>query len=121
MEPLLRGIDIGIYTLPEILAEKLEQRDAPTGRHGAKRRAEGTWNMGRWPQKLGKGTTPDRLFFACQGTWRGYFHIVPEVLFNPQDEDKPYSLIFDLTSWKEIDPTPAPRFRGFRYLTGMPT
>ena len=56
------------------------------------------------------------MFFASQGVWRGYFLIVPEVLFNPRDTEKPYSLIFDLNSWQEIEPTPAPRFRGFRYL-----
>lgn len=114
MESVRRGMDIGLCTLPEILAEKLQQRDAS-------RRAEATWNMRRLPRELGKGTTPDRLFFACQGIWRGYFLIVPEILFIPQDAQKPYSLIFDLNSWQASAPIPAPRFRGFRYLHDMPT
>jgi hypothetical protein len=107
------GLDIGIYTLPEVLADKLGQRDAA-------RRAEGTWNMRRLPRELGKGATPDRLFVACQGAWRGFFRIVPEVLFVPEDTEKPYSLIFDLNSWRDIAPTPVLRFRGFRYLHDMP-
>lgn len=113
MEPTRSGLDIGIYTSPEILADKLSQREAT-------RRVEGTWNMRRLPRGLGKGRTTDRLFLACRGLWRGHFRIVPEVLFNPQDTEKPYSLILDLNSWHEIPPTPASPFRGFRHLRNMP-
>jgi len=107
------GVDIGIYTSEATLSDKLEQLEDGKGR-------EGTWNMGRLPKNLGKGETPDRLFFATDGYWRGYFLLAKDVLFNPADDKKPYSLIFDLTTWTGIDPIPAKRFRGFRYLEGMP-
>ncbi len=111
--PSNRGVDIGIYTSASMLAAKLEDQDSD-------RKVEATWNMKRLPAKMGKGETPDRLFFAYQGFWRGYFLIVPEVLLTPADTDKPYSLIFDLNSWTEIKPVPVRRFRGFRYLQHMP-
>jgi len=107
------GVDIGIYTSEVTLSHKLDQLDDGRGR-------EGTWNMGRMPTRLGKGETPDRLFFATDGYWRGYFLLATEVLFNPADDEKSYSLIFDLTTWTGIDPVPVKRFRGFRYLDGMP-
>lgn len=52
--------------------------------------------------------------------WRGYFLLAKDVLFNPADDQKPYSLIFDLTTWTRIDPIPVKRFRGFRHLEEMP-
>jgi hypothetical protein len=107
------GVDIGIYTSEVTLSHKLEQMEDGKG-------CEGTWNMGRLPKDLGKGDTPDRLFFATDGYWRGYFLLAKDVLFNPADDKKPYSLIFDLTTWTEINPIPVKRFRGFRYLAGMP-
>jgi hypothetical protein len=107
------GIDIGIYTSASVLAAKLEDR-----RVGHK--AEATWNMKRLPARLGKTKNPDRLFFASQGHWLGYFLLVPEILFNPADEEKPYSLIFNLNSWTKIQPLPVKPFRGFRYLQNMP-
>ena len=108
-----RGVDIGIYTSASVLVAKLEDQSPD-------RKVEATWNMKRLPARMGKAKSPDRLFFAYQGYWRGYFLIVPEVLFNPSDDDKPYSLIFDVNSWTEIDPLPVKRFRGFRYLENMP-
>ena len=108
-----RGVDIGIYTSEVTLSHKLEQMEDGKGR-------EGTWNMGRLPRELGKGDTLDRLFFATDGYWRGYFLLAKDVLFNPADDKKPYSLIFDLTTWTRIDPVPVKRFRGFCYLEGMP-
>ena len=108
-----RGVDLGIYTSAVTLEHKLEQLHDGKGK-------EGVWNMRRLPQNLGKGETPDRLFFAADGAWRGCFRIVPEVLFNPEDEERPYSLLFDLSSWKEIPSSPVKKFRGFRYLEGMP-
>ena len=82
-----RGVDIGIFTSTSVLAAKLEERCSD-------RKVEATWNMKRFPARMGKTKNPDRLFFAYQGYWRGYFLLTPEVLFNPDDEDKPYSLIF---------------------------
>ena len=110
---MAHGTDIGIYTSPSVLAGKLEDR-------GPGKNCEATWNMSRVPTQLGKTKNPDRLFFASQGHWRGYFRLASEVLFNPADPDKPFSLIFDLNSWTEIDPIPVKSFRGFRYLNNMP-
>ena len=81
---------------------------------------EATWNMGRLPKNLGKGKTPDRIFFACEGYCRGHFLLSTEVLYNPDNEKKPYSLIFDVTTWTPIDPIQVERFRRFRYLVDMP-
>ena len=108
-----RGVDIGIYASFVTLQHKQEQMEDGKG-------WEATWNMGRLPKNLGKGKTPDRLFFACEGYWRGYFLLSKEVLYNPDDEKKPYSLIFDVTTWTPIDPIQVERFRGFRYLVDMP-
>jgi len=105
--------DIGIYTSPVTLEHKLEQAE-----DGKKK--EATWNMGRLPLGLGKGGGPDRLFFAADGCWRGYFLLAGDVLYNPEDEEKPYSLLFDATTWTEIPPVPIKKFRGFRYLDGIP-
>lgn len=113
VSPVHCGVDIGIYTSVAVLAAKLEER-APG------RKVEATWNMKRLPSRMGKGKSLDRLFFACQGSWRGYFLLVPEVLFNPADTDKPYSLIFDINSWTKVEHIPVNRFRGFRYLFDMP-
>ncbi len=108
-----QGVDIGVYTSLVTLEHKQEQARDGKGR-------EATWNMGRLPKDLGKGETPDRLFFACDGAWRGYFILSADVLYNPEDEKKPYSLIFDTTTWTPIAPVPVERFRGFRYLNDMP-
>ena len=108
-----KGVDIGICVSDITLSHKLEQAEDGKGN-------EATWNMGRLPTRLGQGDTPDRLFFACEGFWRGYFLLKIDVLYNPEDEDKPYSLIFDVTTWKDIPSKPVKRFRGFRYLEGMP-
>ena len=105
--------DVGIYTSLVTLEHKLEQMEDGKGR-------EATWNMGRVPKELGKGEGKDRLFFAVDGCWRGYFILAKDILYNPEDEKKPYSLIFDVTTWTEIPPAPVERFRGFRYLEGIP-
>lgn len=102
-------MDIGLYASRAALEHKTEQAEDGKGN-------EATWNMGRVPKNLGKEKGPDRLFFACDGYWRGYFLLVPEVLYNPEDEEKPYSLLFDATTWKDIEPISVKRFRGFRYL-----
>ena len=107
------GADIGVYTSNVTLDHKLEQADDGKGR-------EATWNMGRLPKKLGKGEEADRLFFATEGYWKGYFILAKDILWNPDDEDKPYSLLFDPSSWTSIEPMPVKKFRGFRYLDDMP-
>jgi len=105
--------DIGIYTSSVTLEHKLGQQTDGKG-------LEATWNMGRFPKELGTSKVPNRIFFAVEGYWRGYFVLSDEVLYNPQDEKKPYSLIFDVTTWTEIDPVPVAKFRGFRYLEDIP-
>jgi len=107
-------VDIGIYVSSVTLEHKLEQQTDGKSR-------EATWNMGRFPSRLGTDPGPHRLFFATDGYWQGYFLLAAEVLYNPDDERKPYSLIFDVTTWTEIEaPVPVKRFRGFRYLNDMP-
>ena len=108
-----KGVDIGICVSEITLSHKLEQTEDGKGN-------EATWNMGRLPTRLGKGDRPDRLFFATEGFWRGYFLLKKDILYNPVDEDKPYSLIFDVITWKDIPAQPVKKFRGFRYLEEMP-
>lgn len=72
--------------------------------------------MARLPKELGKSMGPVPLFFATDGYWRGYFLLSPEVLWNPEDDEKPYSLIFDTVTWTPIEPIPVKKFRGFRYM-----
>lgn len=105
--------DIGIYTSGATLAHKLEQACDGKGKEAA-------WNMARLPLELGKGPGPDRIFFATDGCWRGYFILSKDALYLPEDEEKPYSLLFDVTTWTEIPPAPVKKFRGFRYLDGIP-
>jgi hypothetical protein len=59
------------------------------------------------------------LFFATNGTWKGYSRLAPKILCNFSDPDVPYALLFDINSQTEIAPVPVASFRGFRYLTGM--
>jgi hypothetical protein len=108
-----KGVDIGIYTSGSVLDHKLECAADGKGK-------EATWNVSRLPARLGQGDKLDRLYFACEGFWQGYFLLAKEILYNPLDPDKPYSLIFDVSTWKEIPPRPVKRFRGFRYLEEMP-
>jgi len=58
---------------------------------------------------------PHRLFVACGGKWVGYFLIASEALYLPEDDKTPFVLLFDTTSWTEILPVAAKRFRGFTY------
>lgn len=105
--------DIGLYTSEVTLAHKLEHAEE-------KGHTEATWNMKGLPKQLGKGAEPDRLYFATAGHWRGYFILAGDILWNPEDDEKPYSLIFDTATWTPIAPIPVKRFRGFRYLDHMP-
>jgi hypothetical protein len=108
-----RRADIGLYTSEVTLAHKLELATD-------KKNTEATWNMKGLPQRLGKGTEPDRLYFATSGHWRGYFILSTDILWNPEDDERPYTLIFDAASWRDIAPIPVRKFRGFRYLENMP-
>ena len=85
--------DIGVWMAASTLEHKLET---------ASKSGEATWNVRRMPKRLVQEPPPHRLFVASEGCWRGYFRLIPEVLFNPEDEQAPYTLIFDTRSWVEI-------------------
>ena len=100
------GVDIGVCMRPDVLAHKLEAQD--------ERNPEEAWNLGRWPTALSE-PGDHRLFVACNGTWRGYFMLASDALYNPDDTRTPYTILFDTRTWTTIPPVPVKRFRGFTY------
>jgi hypothetical protein len=104
-------MDLGVVMRGEILADK--RADGRAGRRLA------TWNTRRLPTRLTEGWT-NRLFVACAGSWRGYFLLSGDVLWNPTDAAAPYALLFDPRQWTPITAVPSPRFRGWRYLDSPP-
>jgi len=99
-------MDIGVWMSAEVLEHKLQAR--------LEHNTEQTWNLTRWPT----GFTQEgehHLFVAASGSWRGYFTLSGEALFNPDDQSAPFTLLFDTRSWTSIPPVPAKRFRGFTY------
>ena len=104
-------MDLGVVMRGEILADK-----RAAGRAG---RRLATWNTRRVPMRLTEGWT-NRLFVACAGSWRGYFPLSGDVVWNPTDEAAPYALVFDPRRWTAITAVPSPRFRGWRYLDSPP-
>lgn len=103
-------MQIGVRMSWEALEDKLEQRDS--------KRREATWQLNRLPKGLSDG--PNYLFIAVGGSWVGYFRLADDILWNPDDERTPYSLIFDTSTWREIRPIEAKRFRGFTYDAPRP-
>jgi hypothetical protein len=106
-------MDIGVYMSKAVLAHKLAARHESN--------PEQVWNLARWPSAL---STPGvhRLFIACDGTWRGYFTLASDAIFNPRDPRAPYGILFDTRSWTTIPPVPAHAFRGFTYdVPGAPS
>lgn len=101
-------MDLGVVMSAEVLGDKLDH--AEDGKN-----PEAIWNTKRLPKRLAPGWT-NRLFVASAGVWRGYFPLSGEVLWNPEDKDAPYALIFDTRGWTALKQTAAPRFRGWRYL-----
>lgn len=102
-------MDIGVYWSAAVLEHKLERRDRPG-------RVEEVWNVRRCPQGMGQSPTGDRLVVASDKRWRGFFRLVPEVLFNPKDPSCPYALIFDAKSWTLFaHQLPCQPFRGWTY------
>jgi len=106
-------MDLGVAMGREVLEYKLDHaRDGKS--------SEATWNTRRLPKRLTPGWT-NRLFVAVDGTWRGWFPLSGEVLWNPEDDATSYALIFDTRLWTPISSTPALRFRGWRYATIGPS
>ena len=107
-------MDLAIVMRREVLEDKLEE-----GR--VRRRAVATWNTRRLPKRLTPGWT-NRLYVACQGSWRGSFAFSGDVYWNPQDEAAPYALIFDPRTWKPIATAiPCSGFRGWCYVDSPPS
>ena len=68
------------------------------------------------PHGLGEGEQGDRLFVASGKRWRGFFLLIPEVLYTPEDKRCPYALIFDVKSWTPLKAkVPCKHFRGWTY------
>jgi hypothetical protein len=88
-------MDIGLYWSPAVLEHKLERIDLP----GA---VEEVWNCRTVSKGLGETEGGDRLFVASSKRWRGFFRLIPEVLYNPEDKRCPYTLIFDVKSWTPL-------------------
>jgi hypothetical protein len=102
-------MDIGVYWSPAVLEHKLERADAPG-------RLEEVWNCHALPNSLGRDREGDRLFIASGAIWVGWFRLVPEVLYNPEDSRCPFSLIFDAKTWTSLRVSiPCRRFRGWTY------
>jgi hypothetical protein len=106
-------VDLGVSMSLAVFEDKLEH--ARDGKN-----PEATWNTRRLPKRLTPGWT-NRLFVACEEVWRGYFPLSGEVLWNPEDPDAPYALIFDTRSWTPMELVPAPSFRSWRYLNEPPS
>ena len=108
------AVDLGVTMSAEVLADKLNPASSERGR------ALATWNTRRLPKRLEPGWS-NRLFVASRGSWRGYFPLSGDVLWNPEDDAAPYALLFDSRGFTSIPPKPAPAFRGWRYLEPPPT
>jgi len=106
-------MDIGVWMSPGVLAHKLEAR--------AERNTLASWNTKSVPAGLGESCDGDRLFVASRGAWRGYFVLLKEALYTPEDAPAPFTLLFDTTTWTPIDPVPVSRFRGISVLKRDPT
>jgi hypothetical protein len=101
-------LDIGVWMSAGVLEHKIEC--AEDGKS-----PEVTWNTRRVPKDLEPGWT-NRLFVACEGSWRGYFPLSGDVMWNPEDEAAPIALVFDSRGWTEVAPVPVARFRGWRAI-----
>lgn len=104
-------MDVGVYWSRAVLEHKLERLDEP-----APGPLEEVWNCRRLPTGLGKDAAGDRLFVACDGRWVGFMRLMPDVLYSPDDPSAPYTLIFDVSTWRDLSSAvPRTRFRGFTY------
>lgn len=88
-------LDIGVYTTKDTLEEKKEFADNPD--------FYVWWSLNSLPAK----GEPDRVFFAADGVWQGYFTV----------EMVNGNRIF-LDEWHELEEKPKrTSFRGFTYNT----
>lgn len=79
------------------------------------------WNMKELPDELSQPPEPHRLFIAVEGYWRGFFVLEPWVSHNPADKTRPWTLLFNPTSWTEIPRQRAPqRDRKLGYTLDLP-
>lgn len=105
-------MDLGVTMSVDVLEEKLE-----CARDG--KNPEATWSTRQLPKRLTPGWT-NRLFVAVNGQWTGWFPLSGDLLWNPEDETAPYTLILNTRGWTRIPSAPAPRFKGWRYLSSPP-
>ena len=98
--------DIGVWMRPEVLAHKLAARQSAKPLQA--------WNLGRWPSRLSQ-PGEHRLFVASNRAWRGYFTLMDEALYNPDDPRAPFALLFDTRTWRRIEPLRVEPFRGVTY------
>jgi hypothetical protein len=94
--PLEGGLaEIGVWMSPEVLEESSRTRRRKTPRRRGRRRARHEASIGE----------TNRLFVASVGFWRGCFLLADEVLYNPADEQAPFSFVFDADgTWTAISP-----------------
>ena len=98
--------DVGIYTTPQTLLHKMVDGRKSEGR-------EAFWDFSSHPKKI-KVESGDKLWFATQNRWQGYFIIEAvsrDIAGNVEE------IIFDSETWHPYKNTPAPRtpFQGFTY------
>ena len=80
------------------------------------------WNLRDLPDELSRSLPPHRLFIARDGYWRGYFVMEPWVTRNPVDKARPWTVLFDPTTWTEIKPlVPPKKSVCIGSCTGQPT
>jgi hypothetical protein len=98
-----------MYWSKAVLEHKLE-------RFEDRGRVEEVYNLRSLPKGMGEANQADWLYIAYSKKWRGFFRLVPEVLYTPEDKRCPYALIFDVKSWTALTVSvPCKPFRGWTY------
>ena len=97
-------MDIGVYTEKKVLKEKKKYAEDPSQLVW--------WNIKSKPAK----GEPERIFFAAEGTWQGFFTI-EKIESNCDQGQSPfnrYSIFLD--EWHELEDKPERTpFQGFTY------
>ncbi len=92
--------DIGVYTTKDTLEEKIE--------YAANPRFDVWWVLSKEPKSL-----PEKVFFAAEKEWKGFFTIA--ALEKPKNLEK---LKIYFRQWHELDKkTERSQFQGFTYRT----